>query len=86
VADYIRLYSIERVPLVIFEINVLQGPHELLADSIILLVADPRHNQFADDRLFGGLNVHLISKPLLPQIVSLRLTLNEPGEMNDLSP
>jgi hypothetical protein len=86
VADYICLDSIERVPLVIFEINVLQGPHELLADSIILLVADPRHNQFANDRLFGGLNVHLISKPLLPQIVGLRLTLNKPGEMNDLSP
>ena len=84
-ADYICLDLIERIPLVIFEINVLQGPHELLADSIILLVADPRHNQFADDRLFGGLNVHLISKSLLPQIVSLRLTLNEPGEMNDLS-
>ena len=83
-AGYVSLDSFERIPLIIFEINVLKGPHELLADSLILLVADPRNYQFTNDHLFGGLNVRLISKPLLPQIYGLRLSVYEPRKMNDL--
>ncbi len=83
-ADDVCLDSIERVPLVIFEINVLEGPHELLADSMISLVADPRNYQFANDDLFGGLDAHLISEPLLSHIDGLGLSLNEPREMNNL--
>ena len=70
-AHYVGLDSFERVPLVIFEINMLKGPHELLADSMISFVADPSNYQLANDRLFGSLNVRLVSKPLLPQIDGL---------------
>ena len=83
-ADYVSLDSFERIPLVIFEINVLKGPNELLADDMISLVADTRYYKLTNDHLFGGLNVRLVSKPLLPQIDGLRLSVYEPREMNDL--